>query len=219
MSGVTTSQRSTRSSGRGQAHVAVVEHGHAVEDHLEQDHRHHRWSQHHDGGELDEHGEDDLDGVEARPGGHVVIQVRVMHPVQAPQDRHRVHHDVLQPDDEIHGDHRDRNGKPERDLEVIEQPPALRGREGRDAHRRRGEQQPQQDCVQGYQPQVVHPAYGLGDRQRPARGQHFPQRHDGEDAEKETEADGGLVRLYERVQGLAPPLPAGLPLRGAARLY
>ena len=50
-------------------------------------------------------------------------------------------HDVLEPDYEIHGDQGQHNGRPERDLEVVEQPQALLGREDRRGHRRRRQQQ------------------------------------------------------------------------------
>ena len=185
----------------GQADVAVVEHGHAVQDDLEEDHRHHRRPQDQDGGELDQHGQHDLEGVEARPGGQVVVQVRVVDPMQPPQGRHRMDHDVLEPDGQVHGDHRQRHRHPEGDGKVVEQPPPL-GRGGRrQPHGRDREEQAQQDGVEHHQPQVAAPAQGLGDGQGPPRGAQLPQGHEGEDAEEGAEADGRLVGLDEAVQG------------------
>ncbi len=80
----------------------MIEHGHPIEDDLEQDYRDDRRPDYHDGGGLDEHREDDLYRVEARPRGQVIIEIRVMHPVQPPQRRDGMHHDVLQPDHKIH---------------------------------------------------------------------------------------------------------------------
>ena len=54
----------------------MVEHGHTVENQLEQDDRYHRWPENHDRGEFDERREDDLDGVEAhRDGKHIRYQL------------------------------------------------------------------------------------------------------------------------------------------------
>ena len=39
--------------------------------------------------------------MKARPGGHVEIEVGVVHAVQAPQGRHGMKHDVLKIDGEI----------------------------------------------------------------------------------------------------------------------
>ena len=185
----------------GQADVAVVEHGHAVQDDLEEDHRHHRRPQDQDDGELDQHGQDDLDGVEARPGGQVVVQVRVVDPVQPPQGGHRVDHDVLEPDDQVQGDHRQEDRQPGREGDLIEQPPALGGGRRRQPHGGDREEQPQQDGVEHHQPQVAAPAQGLGDGQGPPRGAPLPQGHDGEDAKEGAEADDRLVGLDEAVQG------------------
>ena len=135
----------------------------------------------------------------------------MVYPVQSPQERHGVHHDVLKPDHEVHDDHRGRHGNPEWDLEVVQQPPAPAGGKGRRTHRRGREQKTQQQGIECHQPDIVRPAHGLGDRQRPAWGQHLPWGHDGEDGEKKTETDGGRVRLYEWVQGRAPPVPGRVP--------
>jgi hypothetical protein len=58
------------------------------------------------------HREDDLDRMEACAGGDVVVGVGVVHLVQAPEQGHRMHHDVLQVDGEIHGRDRDHEGQP-----------------------------------------------------------------------------------------------------------
>jgi hypothetical protein len=123
MSGVTSTQRSARSSCRRQADVAVVEHRGGVEHHFEDHHGDHRRPEHADGGELDQHRQNDFQRMKARAGGQVVIQIGVMHSMQPPQQRHGMHHDVLQPDDEVHRDHRQRHGKHEGHLEMVQQAP------------------------------------------------------------------------------------------------
>ena len=52
-------------------------------------------TQQEDGGELDTHGQKYLDGMEARAGGQIIVQVGVVHTVQSPQGGDRMHHHVL----------------------------------------------------------------------------------------------------------------------------
>jgi 3-mercaptopyruvate sulfurtransferase SseA len=54
----------------------VVEHGAGVEQHLEDHLRRHRRADDQDGGRLDQHGEQDLQGMEARAGLVTVVDVR-----------------------------------------------------------------------------------------------------------------------------------------------
>ena len=73
--------------------------------------------------------------MEARAGGDVEIEIGVMHPVQAPQRRHGMEHHVLQPDEKIQNHDRGKHGQPVRDLDVIEQAPAMFIRNSGHAHR------------------------------------------------------------------------------------
>ena len=97
-----------------QAHVAVVEHRGGVEQHLEDQHGNRRRAERDDHGQLDHHREQDLDGVEAQPGGDVEVEIGVMHAVQPPQQRHGMEQHVLQVDGEVEQDDRDRDGDPGR---------------------------------------------------------------------------------------------------------
>ena len=47
-------------------------------------------------------------GMEAHAGGHVEVEVGVMHAVQPPQHRHGMEQHVLQVDGEVEQDHRRR---------------------------------------------------------------------------------------------------------------
>src|SRR5512136_1099018 len=76
--------------------VAVVEHGGGVESHLEDEHGEGRGSEGCDGHELDAHGENDLDGMEAHSRGHVKIEVRVVDHVYSPKDRNGMVKHMLQ---------------------------------------------------------------------------------------------------------------------------
>ena len=191
----------------GQADVAVIEHGHAVQDHLEKDDRYHRRSQGQDDRELDQHGQDDLDGVKARPGGQVVVQVGMVDPVQPPQGGHGVEKDVLGPDRQVQGDHRQGDRQPGVEGELIEQAPALGGGRRRQPHGRDGEEQPQHQGIEHHQPQITGPASDLGNRQGPPGGAPLPQGHGGEDAKKGAETDGRLMGLDEAIHGRLPPIP------------
>ena len=171
----------------------MVEHRGRVEQHLEDHHRQHGWAEHGDGGELDQHRQRDLDRVETRAGGQVIVQVGVVHLVQPPQRRHGVHHHVLQPDHEVHRNHRQRHGQPERHVEVVEQTPAVGHAESGDACGCERERQPQQHGVEHDQAKVAAPALGLGQGQRTARCSQLPQRHGREDTQEETQPDGRLM--------------------------
>ena len=81
--------------------------------------------------ELDQHRQQDLDRMKARAGGHVEVEIGVMHPVQAPQQRHRVEHDVLQVDGKIEDDRPKRERPPDRHVEIVEHSPATARRRAR----------------------------------------------------------------------------------------
>jgi len=48
--------------------------------------------------------------MEERTRGDIEVQVRALYAVQPPWQRYRMDHDVLQPDEEVHG----RHGNPRR---------------------------------------------------------------------------------------------------------
>ena len=65
--------------------IAMVEHRHGIQQDLEDDDRKNGRPQQNDGGKLDQHRENNFQGMKSRTGGKVIVQVGVMHPVKAPQ--------------------------------------------------------------------------------------------------------------------------------------
>jgi hypothetical protein len=98
----------------------VVEHGHPVEEDLEHYHREGRSAEQNNGRKLDTHGNNNLYGMEADAGGQVVIEIRMMHHVEAPEGRNCVEHDVLKIDDEIEEDDGKSNEQPIREVHDVE---------------------------------------------------------------------------------------------------
>jgi len=71
----------------GNVNVAVVEHRCGVKGHLKDEDSQGRGPERSNGRELDAHGDDDFDGVEAHSRGHIKIEIHVMHHVQSPKNR------------------------------------------------------------------------------------------------------------------------------------
>ena len=112
-------------------------------------------SPHH--GELDEHGEHDLDGVEAHARGHVDVEVGVVHAVQPPQRRHPMEHR-----------HAGRRSRVEREeaasaateaaRRAVEQPQPFARCIDRHADRRNRNQQPHQHGIHHDNAEIVRPS-------------------------------------------------------------
>jgi hypothetical protein len=100
--------------------------------------------------------------MEARPSGQFVVQVAVVYPVQSPEYGNGVDHDVLRPDDQVHDHHRQRDGQGRGHGVEVQQAPAVLGRLGGQAHRRRWEEQAQDQGIQADQRQIVAPAQPTG---------------------------------------------------------
>lgn len=103
--------------GRRYANVAVIEHGSGIEQHLEGHDGLGRGAQDRNRGKLDEHRQDHLNRMKPEAGRDVAIHVRMVHHVEAPEERHGVEHDVLQIERDIQRDDpqepsRSRSAKP-----------------------------------------------------------------------------------------------------------
>ena len=92
----------------------MVEHRGGVEQHLEDQHCDCRRAERRDDAELDPHGQQNLDRMEAHAGGHVELEIGMVHAVQPPERRHRMEQHVLEVDGEIEKDHRGDDGEPGR---------------------------------------------------------------------------------------------------------
>ena len=90
---------------RRQPKIGMVEHRAGIEQHFEDHHGDRRAPERHDEGELVEHGQEDLEGMEAHARGHVEIEIRVVHAVQSPEHRDGMEQHMLQVDRQI--EHRD----------------------------------------------------------------------------------------------------------------
>ena len=62
----------------------MIEHRRGIKQYLKDHDRDHRWPQYHNGRELDQHGEDDFNGMKARAGSDIKVEIGVMHAMQAP---------------------------------------------------------------------------------------------------------------------------------------
>jgi len=76
-------------------HVRVIERRRGVQHDLEGEHSQGRRTEGDDGGDLHQHRQEHLDRVEPVAGGHVEVEVRVVHHVESPQCGHGVEHHVL----------------------------------------------------------------------------------------------------------------------------
>ena len=179
--------------GLAQPQIGVIEHRGSVQQHLEHQHRGRRRPEHRDGRELDQHRQQDLDRMKARAGGDVDVRVGVMHPVQAPQQRHRVEHDMLQIDGKVECDHRQHECPPVRHLDGVQQSPAAFGGQQGESDRCQRKQQAQDQAVQRHQREVVQPAHPPWQQPCPPRCNRLPDRHQDEHAEERAQADGRLV--------------------------
>lgn len=160
----------------------MVEHGDRIQDHLKQDHRDHRRPKRHDDGDLDQHSQDDLAGMKARPGSEVVVEVGVMDAMQPPKRRHAMEAHVLHPDRKIQHHDGEQDLNPDWPHQGVQQSSALRIHQQRHPHRGGREQQLQQHRIQHHQAEVAAPA--LQQRQQPnaARRNDLPGGHQGENA-------------------------------------
>ena len=96
---------------RGQPDIAVAEHRRRVEQDFEDHHRHRGRAERHHRAQLDDHRQQDFERMEADPGGHVDLDVAVVHAMQPPQQGIGVEQHVLGVDDEVEQPRR-RRGSP-----------------------------------------------------------------------------------------------------------
>jgi hypothetical protein len=76
-------------------YIPVIEHGSAVQDYLENDHRHCGRSDKDYRCDLDQHGNDDFDWMKTRACREINVQVGMVHHVQSPENWDRMEHHIL----------------------------------------------------------------------------------------------------------------------------
>jgi hypothetical protein len=112
-----------------------LKHQGGIEHYLEDQHGERRHAECCHRRHLDRERQQDFQGMETHAGGHVDIEIGVVHAVKTPQRRHVMEDDVLTVDHEIERDHPERERRPGRQCQQIEQPPAVRSRDQGDADR------------------------------------------------------------------------------------
>ena len=193
---------------QGQAQVGMVEQGRRVQHHFEHHHGRRRRPQGQDQSDLDRDGQQDFQRVKTHARGRINGQVRVMHPVQAPQHRNVVNRDMLGIDGKVHQQQGNPESRPAVQPEQGKQPPALPLISlGRRPHRRRHGQEGRQ--------RPGHGTHGQGidhDQRRvarpplcpshvpAARPQGFRRRHGDQHADEASQPQQGFMGRDEVVE-------------------
>ena len=112
--------------------------------------------------------------METHAGGHVDIEIGVVHTVQPPQRRHVMEDDVLTVNHQIERDHAERDRRPGRQRQQIEQPPAALGRDQRDADGSGRHEKSHRYNIDGQDAEIAGPARPPTGRQVAARGDTIP---------------------------------------------
>ncbi len=180
------------------AYIAVIEQGAGVEDYLKDDDGGEGRTEGEDCGRLQYHGEEDLQRMEADPGGGVEFGVAVVHAVQGPQEGDAVEGDVLGVDEEVQGNATEQTCKPgvegmeETDVVLGSVGGGSGGTETRQGTEQRGRADDQREVVQAATPVGV---VALG-------GQPLPAEHQGQDQQECADAGDGVHQggFKEQVQ-------------------
>ncbi len=192
MSGVTTKQRSQRSTASEIATLPWLKREAAFNRISKRNDRQRQRAEEDDDRRPDAQREEDLDRVEPYPRACVEAEIGVMNAVQAPQGGHRVKHHVLQVDREVEGKQSQRPGRPRRKRNPVQHPhAALCGQHGSREHGSPGDD----SCGQGVQedePEVRRPAKSARLAELPSRARPFPNGHRAEYGEKGTETNPGF---------------------------
>jgi hypothetical protein len=131
--------------------------------------------------------------VEAQTGGHVDVEIGMMHPVQPPQRRNRVKEHMLKVDREIEKDDRGHHANPGREWHHVEKPEPLRvGKEGK-TDGRGWKENANQECVNRHDAEVIGPSPAAPDDLESSGSNDLPYRHQGKYAAKRSQSDKLLV--------------------------
>ena len=184
ISGVTTNNRSRRSSPSRQADVPVAEHRGPVQQDLEDEDRQGGNAEGRHRRKFDQRGEVDLQGVKAQPRGDVDVEIGVVHAVEAPEEREHVEHHVLEVDDQIEEQDADQDRRPEGHRQMVQGPPPAGGGEQGETDGEDGVQEARHTRIdQGYG-EVDPPAGGLTRGERTAGRADFGEGNGNEDWRK-----------------------------------
>ena len=142
----------------GKFDVAVVEQGTCVQGYFKDQYSQCGSTKNDNRRHFDARGYGDFQRMETGAAGDIQIQVRVVHAVQAPQERVVVKQEVLKIDDEIEEDETEDNGQPERRVDPMKKPPTSRFGDLRHGSREDRKQEPERSGIDNRQRDVNKPA-------------------------------------------------------------
>src|SRR5207245_4203591 len=105
--------------------IAMVEHGSGIEKNFKKEDAKRRRADRGNSGKFYYQGQEDFDGMEARAGGNVDIQIGVVHAMESPKDRLVMKRPVLKVNDQIEHEDGSGDGNPARYRRNVEQTPAM----------------------------------------------------------------------------------------------
>jgi hypothetical protein len=143
--------------------------------------------------ELDSHGQQYFDRMEAQTRRYVEFQVGVMHAVQAPQGWHGMKQHILEVDRKIEQHDGEQQSQPPRQGDCVEQSPTVCSGGQCETDRRRWKQHAHEHGVEADDAQIVGPSYAAAYLVRPARKKFFAQGNQDKQCRADDEPDGGFV--------------------------
>ena len=173
--------------------VAVIELGCRIQHNLEDDDRHCRRPDQDHCRQLDADGNDDLDGMETVTGGDVDIEVRVVHAVEAPEDREEMEQHVLKVNDEIEGHDSQDDRDPLRQGDAVQHAPAPLPGQVRHADRDDRQEETDHRGIDHHQGKVGEPAPSLAVGHGTPGSDDLPDADARQDAEEERKPDDLFV--------------------------
>ena len=186
-----------------EANIAMIEKAGGIEENLKENHSQWTNCQNKNRPDLDAHRKEDFQGMEANPGGGVKIEVRVVHHVQAPKDGESMEHGMLQIDYKIEKHYADKDNQPMGQPALHHESPTATLIQRSHVNCRDWKNQTQGQSVDEDDPQIGKPATLFGCAIGPARGNPFPEAHEGQDPGKETKPYGGFVAYNKFIHSIA----------------
>jgi len=142
----------------GDEDVAVVEHGGRIEQNLKKEDTRRRRADRRNRGKFNHERQEDFDGVKARAGGDIDIEIGMVHAMEPPQDRLVMKGPVLKVNHEIEHEDGSGDGNPARYRRNIEQTPAVILHPESEADRAGWNEEPHNDAIDNGYADVGRPA-------------------------------------------------------------
>ena len=127
--------------------------------------------------------------MESQAGGHIDIEISMMHPVQSPQHRNRVKQHMLKVDSEVQEDHRGHYTDPGGEWQHVEEPKPMRlGNEGH-TDRCGRKNSADQERVHNHDANIIRPPPAAPNGLGSSGSEEFPSRHQDKYAAKRGQPD------------------------------